>query len=140
MPTNAQETGLHYFGPNSVPITRGITITAGTSATAAAVTGSFLQASSAAPTHVEAQIYVKTADTGGAASFSVGVTTAANELISGALLANADVYLPASNAKGRARITADTPLYFKTGGTPAGTGVVELIYTAYSTNASNTAS
>lgn len=89
-----------------------------------------IKASAAIPVLLEGQIVVSTADGGTTPTMSLGVTSTATELVSGASTATAaagGTFLPASNATGKYRLTADTDIYYKQGGTPNGAGVTTLI-------------
>lgn len=89
-----------------------------------------IQASTTKPVILEAQIVVTVADGGTTPTISFGVTSTATELISAASTATAatgGTFLPASNAVGKYYLTADTQLWYKTGGTPNGAGTVTFI-------------
>lgn len=89
-----------------------------------------IQASTSAPVILTAQVCVSTADGGTTPTISFGVTSTATELISAASVATAaagGTFLPASNAVGKYRITADTQIYYKTAAGNDGAGVVTLI-------------
>ena len=89
-----------------------------------------IQASTTNPVILTAQVCVSTVDGGTTPTISFGVTSTATELINAASLATAatgGTFLPASNAVGKYRITADTQIYYKTAAGNDGAGVVTLI-------------
>lgn len=113
-------------------------VVSGATSTTATSTGIVIQASAFAPVIVEAQICVSTADGGGSPTLSVG-TVGANytDLInaeSTATAATGGTFLPASNAVGKYRLTADSTIYYKQGGTPDGAGVTTIILKIYDVN------
>lgn len=99
-----------------------------------------IQASPGKPVIIEAQIFVNTLDAGAAAALSIGTSVTATELISGALLAAANVFLPASNAVGKLFLVADTTIFFKTAGTINGNGLVTVILDLATVNLATVAS
>jgi len=115
-------------------------VVSGTSSTVAAKFAR-VQASTDRPVIVEAQICVSTADGGTTPTMSVGVDATATQIINGASTATAatgGTFLPAANAVGKYRLTADTDLYYKQGGTPNGAGVTTLLLTLTPVNTSTT--
>jgi len=100
-----------------------------------------VQATTDRPLIVEAQICVSTADGGTTPTMSVGVDSTANQLVNAASTATAatgGTFLPASNAIGKYRLTADADLYYKQGGTPDGAGITTLVLTLTPVNTSTT--
>ncbi len=98
-----------------------------------------VRASTTRPVIVQAQICVSTADGGTTPTMSVGVDSTANQLVNGASTATAatgGTFLPASNALGKYRLTEDTDLYYKQGGTPDGAGVITIILDISTVNTS----
>lgn len=84
-----------------------------------------IQASTTAPVMVQGQVYVVTLDA--TETVSVGSNaTSYNNLVNGAALDTADVFLPASNAVGKLYLTSDTDIY-AVGSTGTDTGVVVVI-------------
>lgn len=114
-------------------------VVSGTSSTTAAKFAR-IQASTQRPVLVEAQVCVSTADGGTTPTISVGITGANyTDFISGASTATAatgGTFLPASNAVGKYRLTSDTDVYYKQGGTPNGAGVITIILTLTPVNTS----
>lgn len=91
-----------------------------------------IEASTFRPVIVEAQLYVNTLDA--TETVSVGTnSTAFDDLISGASLATAGVFLPASNATGKLYLTADTDIK-AIGSTGTDTGVITVILDLASVN------
>lgn len=81
-------------------------------------------ASTAVPVDIEASIYVVTVDA--TETVSVGSNaTSYNDLINGASIASV-AYLPASNAVGKLRVTANTDIY-AVGSAGTDTGVIDVI-------------
>lgn len=96
-----------------------------------------IKASPERPVILNAQLVVTTADGGTTPTMSLGITATATELINGASTATAatgGTFLPASNSVGKYYLTADTPLYYKQGGTPNGAGVTTLIVLVHDVN------
>jgi len=124
----------------SVPVVQTFQIAANTSTTATRIFT--VQASTANPTVVEAQIVVTTADGGTSPTMSVGYTASGyTDLVNAASTATAatgGTFLPASNAVGKKYLTANTDIYYKQGGTPDGAGVTTLILKIYGVNLSTT--
>lgn len=136
--------GTHSTGPNysirlgSDVVRHTFVVSGSTSTTATQVF--YIQASTVEPAILEAQICVSTADGGTSPTMSLGYTASGyTDLVnvaSTATAATGGTFLPASNATGKKRITADTAIYYKQGGTPDGAGVTTLILDVTQVNTS----
>lgn len=102
-----------------------------TTSTTATSTGLTIEASTTNPVIVMAEVVVTTADAGTTPTISFGYTASGyTDLINAASTATAatgGTFLPASNAVGKKYLTANTEIFYKQGGTPAGGGVVTLL-------------
>ncbi len=109
----------------------------GNSSTTATTLPITIKASASAPVVVEAQVLVTTLDGGTTPTVSLGIDSTATQIINAASTATAatgGTFLPASNAKGKYVLTADTTLYYKQGGTPNGTGIFWFLIDVYQLN------